>query len=180
MSNKYSIDQKKKLAENIQKITKSASTEKRKEYGKIVKKIITNNNPDLEFTKNRNGLMSEFHNLTLDTYNELTKFVSKIKKEQKKKLESELEDIELETECMTDEPVNRQKGLTNAEAQLLNKIKYRQQIGKDKNSSDDESSEIDVFSKKADDSDSINSVPKKIIKSKTSAKTAKPKAKSMK
>jgi len=125
----YSHEKKVKLAEYI-------STIRDRDNLLYIKKLIVDNNPSINITKNNNGYFTEFQNLTAATYEKLDAYVSKLKKKQRLDY-----DIEMSTErnatdssnnAVVEQAVktsNRSK-YTNAEIQMLNKIKYNDALNK--------------------------------------------------
>lgn len=130
MSCTFSIETKKSLANRIQKINdkKSLTT---------IKKIITDNNPELDEMKNSNGIFLKFNNLSNVTYKKIKTFLDSYEKQKKKneirnKLrESELlsEEINFITETSDNNTNNLRKyKLTNEETNLINRIKYEKTL----------------------------------------------------
>lgn len=67
----FSFDQKKKLSERIEKISSRRDLV-------AIKKIIVDNNPQISFMKNNNGYFMQFHNLSENTYRDLTTFIEEL------------------------------------------------------------------------------------------------------
>lgn len=125
ISTKYSIDEKKRLAEKIEK------TQNKERIDKI-KKIIFKENPDVSVTKNSSGMLIYFHNLTDRTYTKILKVfedaeyskISTLKKnitDANDLLMTEVGDLTIETE-------NRYR-LSNKEKNLLKRSQYEKDIG---------------------------------------------------
>jgi len=85
MNSTYSYEQKKTLANKIEKI-------KKKKYLLKIFKIIMELEKDKKFIENDNGIFMFFHNYKNETYDKINKYLSKIEKKNKlkeKKLSSE-------------------------------------------------------------------------------------------
>ena len=86
MSKEYTKYDKKKLIDRIGKINSKNSH-------KEIKKIIEKNNPELESTKNRNGVFIYFNDLTKKTYNLIEIYLDKYDKQRSKLSEKERHNI---------------------------------------------------------------------------------------
>jgi hypothetical protein len=143
MADLYSLEKKKKLADRIHLLNN-------KEHFKMIKNIIINNNPSLEFIKNSNGLFTQFQSLSNITYQELEKFLNKIDRNKIVKLinSSSPPDTHL-TENNIDKPNRRKQEyakklrLTNTETHLLNRAKYENELKKNETSEDNVVSDKD-------------------------------------
>jgi hypothetical protein len=153
MSTVYSDDKKKKLADKIH-----ALPAKNKENLKKIKRIIFDNNPSLEFTKNKNGMFTDFLTLENNTYVELDKFITKLENARLRRLEEEVtntDDLIATSENIfsDDVPIKNSKKLrmTNTEIQLLNRARYEKALEKnarDESDSSDDNSENEVDANK--------------------------------
>lgn len=141
MTDTYSIEKKKKIAEKIHSLSS-------KDQFRKVKDIIITNNPEIEFTKNGNGLFAQFQSLNPETYVELEKFLNKLDKKKLKNAENELDDdtdaLTSELQTLTDESSHKKQDyskklrLTNTETHLLNRVKYEKELKKNENSDNEE------------------------------------------
>lgn len=142
MSKVFNTEMKKSLANRIQNI-------KSKNDIKEIKKIILENNIELDSTTNTNGLFLRFQKLTSDTYPKIKKFLDTRDKHEKiKELQSEIldsealsEEIKFLTET-SDTKISKKYRLTNEETNLINRIKYEKNI--EENAKDDDDSDIFV------------------------------------
>lgn len=130
MSKVFDTEMKKSLANRIQNI-------KHKGDIKEIKKLILENNPDLDPTVNKNGLFLRFQKLAPETYPKIKKFMDMRDKQEKlKEIQSEMidsealsEEIKFLTETSDAKPVLSKKyRLTNEETNLINRIKYEKNI----------------------------------------------------
>ena len=88
MSKSFDTEMKKSLANRIQNI-------KNKSDIKEIKKIILNENPELDSTTNTNGLFLRFQKLTPETYPKIKKFLdTRDKQEKLKAIQSDILDSE--------------------------------------------------------------------------------------
>jgi len=143
MSKQFTIEMKKSLANRIGNI-------KNKQDLKAVKKIITDNNPDLEKTENSNGMFLRFQTLSGETYEKIKKFIDvRDKQEKLKEIRSEINDsatLSEEIKFLTETSDNKNSSLskkyrlTNEETNLMNRIKYEKNL--EENSKNDED---DIF-----------------------------------
>jgi hypothetical protein len=161
MSDSYTFEKKKKLIDRIKKLTSKTDWMN-------VKKIITDNNPELDCMKNSNGYFMQFKNLSEKTYDELTKFLDKAEKKKLKELESEI----LETSIVTsDEKSNSNSAneaseknkknmskklrLTNTESHILNRKKYEDELKKNEEEGTTFSDDVEKKSHKSTKTDDI-------------------------
>lgn len=124
MSDKYSIEDKRRLAEKIQKLKVGENLEK-------VKKIIFKENPDLSVTKNSSGIIFYFHNLTESTYSKLDKFLTQL--DNKKMLDltktvSDTNDILASEMGDVGNNTNKYK-LSTKERNIIKRKQYEKDIG---------------------------------------------------
>jgi hypothetical protein len=139
MSESFSFETKKKLANRIQKLSSKTDLIQ-------IKKIIVENNPELEFMKNSNGYFTHFHNLSGKTYTILSDFLnekdSREKKKMLKDMESEICDnselLSEEVSALTEKHVSKKLRLTNTENHILNRAKYEKELKKNESNSDNE------------------------------------------
>lgn len=128
MSKVFDTEMKKSLANRIQNI-------KSKNDIKEIKKLILENNPELDTTTNTNGLFLRFQKLSSETYPKIKKFLDTRDKQEKiKELQSEVldsealsEEIKFLTET-SDAKMSKKYRLTNEETNLINRIKYEKNI----------------------------------------------------
>jgi len=134
MSDSYTFEKKKRLVDRIKKLTSKTDWMN-------VKKIITENNPELDCMKNSNGYFMQFKNLSDKTYIELTKYLDKSEKKKLKELESEVMDTSIVTsdeksnsnsddKSKNKKTVSKKLRLTNTESHILNRIKYENELKK--------------------------------------------------
>jgi hypothetical protein len=142
MDNIYTFDKKKKLMERINKLTSRSSFEQ-------VKKIIVENNQELESMQNQNGLFLQFNNLNNDTYIELTSYLDKLDKANLKRMKDEIMET---SEAISDEDtfnggseknMSKKLRLTNTESHIINRVKYEKELEKNNNMTDIE--ELSVY-----------------------------------
>lgn len=114
MSTKYSHTKKKKLAEKLEKLTNKKDL-------KMVKKIIYDNNPDMDVVKKSTCILMYFHDLTDKTYSELDDYITKkLLKECAKKVQNM---NELES-AMSSDCNNLSSGSSGSKKEKKNKYKY--------------------------------------------------------
>lgn len=121
MTDKYNID-------DIKKILKKIENLKERKYIEKVKKIIFDENPDISTTKKSSGILLFFHNLTQETYKKLEIFFNKIDDDKINKItmtlsesyDKNLSDIESTSE--------HKIKLSNAEKKLIKKKQYHKEI----------------------------------------------------
>lgn len=142
MSKIFDSEMKKSLATRIQNI-------KNKNDVKDIKKIIFDNNPELDKTKNSNGVFLRFQKLSQETYPKIKKYLdARDKQEKLKELKSEIMDSEAlseEIKFLTETSeskcnISKKYRLTNEETNLLNRMKYEKNI--EENARDDD---VDIF-----------------------------------
>ena len=126
MSKIFSIDDKKDLANRIQKI-------KRKKYLKKIMKIIIKNNE--KYLENNNGVYMFFHNLKNETYSELEICLKSIEKKIKNKSnltnESPLSDTKYKPYIEKNNNILNQSNilrLSNTEKNLIKRKAYDKKI----------------------------------------------------
>lgn len=148
MSKVFDTEMKKSLANRIQNI-------KNKNDIKEIKKLILENNPELDSTTNTNGLFLRFQKLTSETYPKIKKFLDvRDKQEKLKEIQSELldsealsEEIKFLTET-SDTKMSKKYRLTNEETNLLNRMKYEKNIEENAKTDVDENADIFVHNTK--------------------------------
>ena len=142
MDNIYTFDKKKKLMERINKLTSRSNFEQ-------VKKIIVENNQELESMQNQNGLFLQFNNLKNETYIELTSYLDKMEKANLKRMKDEIMET---SEAISDEDtfnggseknMSKKLRLTNTESHIINRVKYEKELEKNNNNTDIE--ELSVY-----------------------------------
>lgn len=145
MSKVFDTEMKKSLANRIQNI-------KHKGDIKEIKKLIVENNPQLDATENTNGLFLRFQKLSSETYPKIKKFLdTRDKQEKLKAIQSDMLDSEAlseEIKFLTETSENKttlskKYRLTNEETNLINRIKYEKNI--EENAKTEENKETDIF-----------------------------------
>jgi hypothetical protein len=162
MSESFSFDKKRRLADRIQKLTDKKDLMQ-------VKKIIVENNPDLPFMKNSNGYFMQFHDLSTESYIKLGEYMDK--KDEKKRIkdiESDLiESSELLSEVneitndASDNNISKKLRLTNTESHILNRVRYEKELKKNENNSEEEITYFNCDSVKTKNNKSIKKVGQK-------------------
>jgi hypothetical protein len=143
MTETYSIEKKKKLAERIQRLTVESDL-------KQIKNIIFTNNPSLDVTKNKNGYFMQFQNLSYETYVEIEKYINKADTRKLKEIESEiLQSSEYVDEISDEKGKKKSKKLrlTNTENHILNRVKYEKELEKNEGCEKEVSYYTDVIKK---------------------------------
>lgn len=137
MSETFSIEKKKRLANKIEKL----STE---ELIKV-KKIIDIHNPTQGFMKSSKGYFIKFQNLSDITYQELKKFLQSIEEKKIKEIESEIlesseynYDNSIEIEELIQPNMSKKLRLTNTENHILSRDRYETELKKNDINSDTE------------------------------------------
>lgn len=140
MGKVYTFEMKKSLANRIQKLNNKKDL-------LAVKKIITDNNSNLDEMKNSNGIFMRFQNLTNGTYDKIKKLIDTIEKQQKlKEIQSSIIDSETlseEVSFVTDNSdsknmlMSKKYRLTNEETNLMNRIKYEKILEENSKTEDD-------------------------------------------
>lgn len=137
MNKKYTFEKKEKLFKRINKLVEKFSSKNDTVQIKKIKTIIDQKNPSLETMTNNYGFFLNFEDLTDETYDELTKFVSKHEKKILKEKESEMfetSDNHTEEETVTDQyseqNLSKKLRLTNTENHILNRVKYEEELRK--------------------------------------------------
>lgn len=166
MSKVFDTEMKKSLANRIQNI-------KNKSDIKEIKKLILDNNPELDSTTNTNGLFLRFQKLSQETYPKIKKFLDiRDKQEKLKEIQSEIMDSEALSEEIkflteTSESASAKNSiikkyrLTNEETNLMNRIKYEKNIEENAKTDPDEIADIFVHTKINNASTSSTSQKKK-------------------
>jgi|APCry1669192647_1035423.scaffolds.fasta_scaffold00750_4 hypothetical protein len=133
----YTKNDKKRLITRINKIDD-------KKIHKDIKKIIEKSNPELDSTKNSNGLFIYFNSLENITYTKIEEYLDKYDKTHLNEYKEDTsEDLSDSITVNTKKTIKKLK-LTNAEQHILNKIKYENEM----NNSINDNSESDIFIKK--------------------------------
>jgi hypothetical protein len=121
MSNRYNIEDIKKILSKIESLKERKHIEK-------VKKIIFDENPDLSTTKKSSGVLLFFHNLTQETYKKLEIFFNKLENNKINKITSTLSES-YDKNLSDIEPISEpQIKLSNAEKKLIKKKQYHKEI----------------------------------------------------
>ena len=125
--NVYSMDMKRKLADRIHEL-------KNLDHFKKIKTIILQENQDLEFTKNGNGLFAYFQSLNNETYVKIEKFLDKVDKQKQRESEassaSEQASEPANIQTQSHKEVSKKLRLTNTETHLINRVKYEKELEK--------------------------------------------------
>ena len=138
MSNRYNIEDIKKILSKIESLKERKHIEK-------VKKIIFDENPDLSTTKKSSGVLLFFHNLTQETYKKLEIFFNKLENNKINKITSTLSES-YDKNLSDIEPISEpQIKLSNAEKKLIKKKHYHKEI--EQNTNDIYISDDDAFFK---------------------------------
>lgn len=145
----YPLDKKRTLKDKIESITDEDTLRK-------VKDIIIFHNPELEITRNSNGVFLRFRHLKYETYMDLEKLLKKI---ERKKIKDICSDISQSSS--SENKINKtQKNLrlTNNENHIINRAKYEKQLRKNEFHEEDDvvfpkdfiqkNSDSDIFVKK--------------------------------
>jgi hypothetical protein len=135
MTENYTLEKKKKLADRIQKLTEKSDLIR-------IKNLIAENNPDISFTKNSNGYFLYFHNLSNETYLAINKFLDKVEKRKLMIINSEIntelaDESETINEDYSDRNISKKLRLTNTENHLLNRVKYEKELKKNETNVDE-------------------------------------------
>jgi hypothetical protein len=115
MSDIYTFEQKKKLAERINNIHN-------KTILKNIRIIIIENNPDIIMKKVNNGYLSYFQNYTNDTYIKINIYLSQYAKQQEKS-----KDLTLSTESPSIPNENTAK-YSNKDKRIIKRQRYEETI----------------------------------------------------
>lgn len=135
MTNVYTFEKKKKLLDKINKLSSRSDFEQ-------IKKIILENNPELESMKNQNGLFLQFNHLSNDSYIELANFLERTEKIKLKKLKDEIMET---SEILSDDTftnnnseknISKKLRLTNTESHIINRVKYEKELKKNESMTD--------------------------------------------
>lgn len=147
MSKVFDTEMKKSLANRIQNV-------KYKSDIKEIKKLILEHNPELDATKNTNGVWLRFQKLSQETYPKIKKILDARDKQEKiKAIQSEILDSEAlseEIKFLTETSENKTSlskkyRLTNEETNLINRIKYEKNIEENAKGDSDETLDADIF-----------------------------------
>jgi len=126
----YPFEKKKLLATKISQMTNKIDLKK-------IKKIITDNNPNIKSSKNSYGSLMYFHNYTTDTYYLIENIINEIDKETNERINSSLScfsDIVISSDILSDdEPEIIKMRYTNKEKRLIKRQKYEDVITKSNN-----------------------------------------------
>lgn len=125
----YTFDMKKRLAEKIGKL-------KTKEHVKMIKDIIFEENKDIAVTKKSNSILMYFHNLTEETYSRIDKYIEKLDKERRKRMEKSISEASkipitsiLSTFSNSEKPDTRSRyRLSNKERSIIKRKEYEREI----------------------------------------------------
>ena len=129
----YSFHKKKKIADKIHSLDAKIN----KLELKTIKKIIIDENNNLEFMKNTNGLFAQFNTLTDNTYYLLDNYLKKMQQQNIEKTENNI----FQTSLTISDPVQhiqtfpkrknqfgKKLRLTNAETHILNRARYEKEL----------------------------------------------------
>lgn len=139
----FSLDDKKKLKEKIEKNNSREIIEK-------IKNIILKNNPQLSYTQNSSGVLLFFHNLTNETYEKIELLLKKHDAEKIKSIEilsDEKANITFDTITNLKEPPLNNHRLSSLEKNIIKKKDYYEKL-KEENNCD-----VDIIYRSDDDPD---------------------------
>ena len=172
-SKNYTLDDKKKLKEKIEKNNSREIIEK-------IKNIILKNNPQLSYTQNSSGVLLFFHNLTNETYEKIDLVLKKHDAEKIKSIEilsDEKTSITLDTITNLKEPQQNNNRLSSLEKNIIKKKDYYEKLKEENNCNLDiiyrSDDETDIFLSKFSDKKDDNSKSEKIKKTKIKNKVSK-------
>jgi hypothetical protein len=151
----FTLDDKKKLKEKIEKLHTRELIEK-------IKNIILKNNPQLSYTKNSSGVLLFFHNLTNETYEKIEFILRKHEAEKIKTIEilsDEKSSITIEQVSNLKELPQNNNRLSSLEKNIIKKKDYYDKLKEENNcdediiykSEDDPDIFLNKFSDKTDD-----------------------------
>ena len=135
MTSAYTFEKKKKILDRINKLTQESDFIQ-------IKKIILENNPELDSMTNHNGLFLQFNYLSTATYIELSKYLDKSDKLKLKKLKNEIMETsevisdDTFTNNGSDKNVSKKLRLTNTESHIINRVKYEKELKKNESMTD--------------------------------------------
>jgi len=150
MTDRYSFDKKKKLAEKIGKL-------KTKENVNAIRDIIFSDNPNISVTKKSNSMLLYFHNLNDSTYLKIEKYLMKVDKKRKDEFKRTLSETENAPELSNGQSQTEKTKykLSNRERNIIKRMEYEKEIdgGNDELTFNSDSlqttdSPFDVFVKK--------------------------------
>jgi hypothetical protein len=110
----YSFEKKKKLANKISKM-------RNKKHLKRIKKIIFDNNPDINAKKNSQGYLMFFHNYENKTYYILEKYLDLI---EKNKIDSQIKTITDTSDLMMSSEDNARNGNSTDYSKMRTRLRY--------------------------------------------------------
>ena len=125
----FTLDDKKKLKEKIEKNNSRETIEK-------IKNIILKNNPQLSYTQNSSGVLLFFHNLTNETYEKIYLLLKKHDAEKIKSIEilsDEKTSITLDTITNLKEPQQNNNRLSSLEKNIIKKKDYYEKLKEENN-----------------------------------------------
>jgi len=163
MEKKYSFEKKKKIANKIHLL----DVKKHKSELKKIKSIIVNENVNIEFMKNANGLFAHFNNMTETTYAQLEKLLDSIDRNmnstkyssiqqnissndpEESTIATTMSNSHTETFPKRQNNLSKKLRLTNAETHILNRVRYEKELQKsdsDMATNSGPVKQIDIFS----------------------------------
>ena len=155
----FTMDDKKKLKEKIEKLNTRELIEK-------IKHVILKNNPNLSYTKNSSGVLLFFHNLTTETYEKIELILKKYEAEKIKSIEILSDDTPILTsEQVSDlkDPIQSNR-LSSLEKNIIKKKDYYQKLKEENNCDTDiiyrSDDDPDIFLNKCSDNKEIKSKTK--------------------
>jgi hypothetical protein len=102
-----------------------------------IKDVITLNNPNLEITKNSNGIFLRFQHLKYNTYIELEKLLNRLERKKVKTICSETSPSS-SSENKSSSKQQKKLRLTNVENHIINRAKYEKQLRKNEFNEEDD------------------------------------------
>jgi hypothetical protein len=139
----FTLDDKKKLKEKIEKLNTRELIEK-------IKNVILKNNPQLSYTQNSSGVLLFFHNLTNETYEKIELLLKKYEVDKIKSIEilsDEKSVLTLEQVSNLKEPQQNNNRLSSLEKNIIKKKDYYEKL-KEENDCN-----VDIIYKSDDDPD---------------------------
>lgn len=142
-SKTFTLDDKKKLKEKIEKLKSRDIIDK-------IKNVILKNNPQLSLTQNSSGILLFFHNLTNETYEKIELILKKNDAEKIKSIQilsDEPPIITSEQVSNLKDPIETNTRLSSLEKNIIKKKDYYQKLKEENNC------EADIIYRSDDDPD---------------------------
>ena len=132
-SKTFTLDDKKKLKEKIEKLKSREIIEK-------IKNVILKNNPQLSLTQNSSGVLLFFHNLTNETYEKIELIIKKNDAEKIKSIQILSDDkptITSEQVSNLKDPIQTNNRLSSLEKNIIKKKDYYEKLKEENNCDED-------------------------------------------